>query len=129
MDWAMKRHMLWSLRCCEHANGVIKDVRVTRPMRSALACVMLLICAQQACAQMSADAGCEQQARHAGKLAETRDRGLSEQQAVDEVFAADPSASRQELAESAQLLFHRFRRMPPDQAAFEFMASCLDEAH
>lgn len=129
MNWPMKRYMVWPRQCCGHADGVIEGVRIARPVRSALACAMLLICAQQACAQMSADAGCEQQARHAGQLAEARDRGLSEQQAVDEVFAGDSSASSQELAESAQLLFHRFRRMPPEQAAFEFMAACLDEAH
>ncbi|MBK4735255.1 hypothetical protein [Noviherbaspirillum pedocola] len=102
---------------------------MARLVRSAFAGAMLLMAAQQASAQMSGDAGCEQQARHAGKLAEARDRGLSEQQAVNEVLAGEPAANRQEVAESAELLFHRFRRMPPDQAAFEFMASCLDEAN
>jgi hypothetical protein len=43
------------------------------------------------------------------------------------LLAEDAGADREKLAEAAALLFRRFRRMEPEQARFEFMASCMDE--
>jgi phosphoribosyl-ATP pyrophosphohydrolase len=112
----------------KHAGAILKHAQPRRFLRSALLGALLGTAALQAGAQMKPDAACEQQARHAEKLAAARDRGLAERQAVEAVLADEASANRQELDEAAQLLFHRFQRMQPEQAAFEFMASCLDEA-
>lgn len=116
------------IRTMAHSRAIPWNAGPGRFMRSALVCALLGTAALQAGAQMKPDAACEQQARHAEKLAAARDRGIPEPQAVEAVLAEDPSAQRQELEEAAQLLFHRFQRMQPEQAGFEFMASCLDEA-
>jgi hypothetical protein len=44
------------------------------------------------------------------------------------VLTENPKADRQELTETAKLLSYQLRRMSPEQAAFEFKASCLDDA-
>jgi hypothetical protein len=93
-------------------------------------CLLLaaLACgASLAAASAPPDAACEREGRQAQQLAQARDRGLGERQAIDALLAEDAGADREKLAEAAALLFRRFRRMEPEQARFEFMASCMDE--
>jgi hypothetical protein len=112
----------------QYDHQAIPGTRLQRLVTGCLLATLLGAGASQALAQTHTDAGCEQEGKRAEKLALARDRGLNEQQAVNAVMKQEPGASRKELAEAAELLFHRFRRMAPEQAAFEFMASCLDEA-
>lgn len=71
---------------------------------------------------------CRQQGLVAERLAEARERGMSMQAAISSVIEYDPLASVTIVNEAADLLFHRFRYLPTEQVALEFMAACLDDA-
>lgn len=49
-------------------------------------------------------------------------------EAIEMVLSGDRTATREQVAAQAALLFQRFRRMPAEQAAFEFTLACMDDA-
>lgn len=73
------------------------------------------------------EAACLQEGVLAEKLALARDRGVTMSEAVDAVLFEHSDATRELVAAHATLLFGRFRRLPPEQAAFEFQLACMDE--
>ena len=80
-------------------------------------------------ASPAAEELCRQQGAYAERLAVARDQAMTMQQAIAAVAERDSTVNVALLKEAADLLFHRFRSMPVDQVALEFMAACLDDAH
>jgi hypothetical protein len=94
------------------------------------ALISLFAAPSPAQAQVNLDqaAACMHEGILAKKLALARDNGMTMLAAVDAVLAEDRSARREQVAAHAALLFERFRRMPAEQAAFEFRLACMDDA-
>lgn len=88
----------------------------------------LLLAAAGAHASPQSDAMCRQQGAFAEQLAQLRDAGIAQEQAIDRIAGAHPDVKRADVADAAELLFHRFRQMPADQVAHEFMLACMDDA-
>ena len=98
------------------------------------ACILALIALfaalwpAQARANPAADAACLHEGVLAEKLALARDKGMTMLEAVATVLADDHNARREQVVASSALLFHRFRRLSAEQAAFEFQLACMDDA-
>lgn len=93
-----------------------------------LALISLFAAPWPAQANPAPDAACLHEGVLAEKLALARDKGMTIVEAVAAVLANDPNAKREQVAASAALLFHRFRRLSAEQAAFEFHLACLADA-
>lgn len=74
------------------------------------------------------DAICLHEGTLAEKLALARDNGMTMPEAIEAVLSENPDATRERVAVQAALLFQRFRRLPVQQAAFEFQLACVDDA-
>lgn len=94
------------------------------------ACLLTLIVAAPRPAQASpaTEAACAQEGALAEKLARTRDKGTSMDDAVDAVLREGGNATREEAISIAALLFQRFRHMPVENVTFEFTRACMDDA-
>lgn len=92
-------------------------------------CLFLLLAADTfvpAHADQIKELSCRQVGVQAQAIAEARDQGKS----IEEILAALPSAvdsdQKKAIIEAGNLLFHQFRQMTPEAAAFEFYMDCLD---
>ena len=92
----------------------------------------LLVAAAIMCGAVHAQNAHETACQHVGTLAsavaQARDDGLSQTAAVATVQARATPAEQPFLVEAAKLLYARFRQMPAESAALEFMLDCLDSA-
>ena len=93
-----------------------------------LAPVALVFVPWPAQANSARDAICLREGAFAEKLALARDNGMTMPEAIEAVLSENPDATRERVAAQAALLFQRFRRLPVQQAGFEFQLACVDDA-
>jgi hypothetical protein len=93
-----------------------------------LGLVSVVVDLRPAQASPATEAACADEGALAERLALARDKGVTMNEAIDTVLTAGRNATREQVAAQAALLFQRFRRMPAEQAAFEFTLACMDDA-
>jgi hypothetical protein len=96
------------------------------------ACLLVLVALAfapwPAQANPAQDVVCLREGALAEKLALARDNGMTMPEAIEAVLSENLDARRERVAAQAALLFQRFRRLPVQQAAFEFQLACVDDA-
>ncbi|MDY7547214.1 hypothetical protein QN360_05580 [Glaciimonas sp. CA11.2] len=69
---------------------------------------------------------CRSVGARAQAIAAARDQGKSMEEVIASQRNVTGQADDKTTKEAAELLFHRFRQMTPEAAAFEFYMDCLD---
>ena len=108
--------------------AIVRTLALRLPGAILLALVSLALAPWPAWADSTQHGVCRHEGVLAENLARARDRGMNMGEAIDTVLASDPDATRELVSAQAALLFQRFRRMPAEQAAFEFQHACMDDA-
>lgn len=72
------------------------------------------------------EVNCRNVGARAHIIATARDQGKSMEEVIASLRKVAEQVDDKSLKEATGLLFHRFRQMTPDAAAFEFYMDCLD---